>query len=155
MLDLVSLLANRSTELGSISSTATNAMLGSMSNIIGAGILEEDGRRRMTGDNGVDNATSSSYTSQLEAMLGTLNEAIAASLVPGEDPVTITSGNLGMTNGLISANVLGQEDVVVAVATASNNDGEFTPTFSLPRNLLDGTGEWLGSIPVARLPSTS
>ena len=65
---------------------------------------------------------------------------ITSSLIPGEDPVTITSTNLGVTNQVTSAAVLARGDVVVTVAQASINTGAATPSFALPSDLLDASG---------------
>ena len=154
VLNFVQSLANTSAGLGTVSTTASTAMLGSVSNIISAGILSSstDGSGGDDDDaNGADDvaadddassssASTISYAATIEATLDTLNAVITASLVPGEDPVTIASNNLGMTNALTSPYVLKHDDALVTATTASSNDGGVVPIFALPPDLLDATG---------------
>ena len=124
---LVSALANSSAHLGSVSTTAASAAVASLSNVVGVGVLT--------------NASSSADTRRtLTGALSDLNLAITSDLVAGEEPVDISSTELGMTSLVIDQKQLSTGTFEVFVASAGAVSSLYPASFALPDDLLSVVG---------------
>ena len=74
-----------------------------------------------------------------------------ADLVAGEDPIEITSENLGMSSLVVDSILLRSEDFSVTAAVATANSGSAPPVFGLPSDLLVESGVSTADTPVSVL----
>ena len=126
LLTLTAKNANLTARLGTATPLAASATVKSISNVVSAGILEDD--------------SGGSATAAIEEAVAEISSAITADMSPGEDPVDLVTENIAVSNLVVSSKQLRREDgfkVVSAMPELSTN--KLAASFVLPGTLLEAS----------------